>query len=187
MSTNTLLPAVDDAGDVRRWFLPIQGTASLEDRNDADFIATYARFLGMGSSFTVDHTGHRFRRPIPSEFVRRGERCNACRWFEVRVFRELILPAGVTSIRQLTEPSDVDLGEYILHYAGMSIVTGEIPFYRYETTASPYTVIESMTTRRNTPDRGSEVFLAKPAARALAEASANDRQLADAYVNRAVS
>jgi hypothetical protein len=181
MSVNTLLPAIDDAGEVRRWFLPIQGTASLEDRNDADFIATYARFLGMGSSYTREHTRHTTR------YVRRGERCNACRWFEVRVFRELIMPPGIESLDQLTDPSDVDLGEYVLHYAGMSIVDDEVPFFRHETTASPYTVIESMTTRRNTPDRGSEVFLAKPAARALAEASANDRQLADAYVNRAVS
>lgn len=193
MTTHSLLPAVQDAGEVRRWFLPTPNDPTiaarvvvLDEPADADadestYVVAYARFLGMGTSYAATHSGHR------SRFVARGERCNACRWFEVRVFRELLLPDGVATLNQLEDPRDARLGDYVIHSTGMSIVDDEQPLYQCKTTASPYTVIELLTTRRAKPGQTAEVFLAKPAARALAEASANDEQLADAYVNRAVS
>jgi hypothetical protein len=178
MSTNTLLPDAELAGDVRRWYLPVDpvdGTRS----DDPEHLVLYGRFLGLGSSRTDAHQPHRER------YVPRGIRCNACRWFEARIFRELVLPDGVDDLTALTGPDDVRLGDYVIHSAGMSIVDDEVPLFRCETTRSPFMVVELMTTRRRT-DQGSEVFLAKPAARALAEAAQHDAALRDAYLNRAV-
>lgn len=178
MTTELLLPDADDAGQIRRWFLPINDRTSRSD--DLEYYRTYARFLGVGTSHTTTHQFH------TDEFVKRGERCNACRWFEARVFRELELPAGVDDFTELDDPRQARLGNFVIHFAGMSIVDGEVPFYRYETTSSPFMVIESMTTRRLT-ERGPEVFLAKPSAHALAVAAQYDADLRDAYENRAVS
>jgi hypothetical protein len=182
MTINLALPHADVAGDVNQWYLPVtpDGTRSA----DYGYYVTYARFLGLGTSFTASHAPHERR------FVDRGVRCNACRWFEARIFRELLLPAGVDDLAGLAAvgltAADVELGGYVMHFVGMSIVDDEVPFCRVEQTTSPFTVVESMTTRRTT-ERGPEAFIAKPAAHALAEAAAYDRPLADAYVNRAVS
>lgn len=181
MTTQPLLPDVSDAGLVRRWYLPLNQEPGSTD--DTPHLAVYARFLGAGTSHTESHSRSA---PHPGGHVPRGVRCNACRWFEARIFRELVLPDGVDSLDDLDDDTTVQTGEYVVHYAGMSIVSGEVPFYRYETTTSPYAVIEGMTTRRST-DRGPEVYLAKPSARALAEASGYDVELRDAYENRAVS
>jgi hypothetical protein len=179
MTTELLLPDDDDAGQVRRWYLPIND----RDASDVEYYTTYARFLGVGTSHTATHSS-----VVHGDdgFVPKGKRCNACRWFEARVFRELELPAGVEAVADLENPTDARLGRYVMHYAGMSIATGEVSLFRYETTSSPFMVIELMTTRRLT-DRGPEVFLAKPSAHALAEAAAYDTGLRDAYENRAVS
>lgn len=172
------LPAVDATGQVRRWYLPLKEAGS--STPDLEYYVTYARFLGMGSSYTELHQRHDGR------FVDRGVRCNACRWFETRILRELVLPAGAERLEDVDDPTSVRLGDYVLHFAGMSVVEGEVPFCKVETTGSAYTVVELMTTRRVT-DRGPEAFIAKPAARALSEAAGHDADLADAYVNRAVS
>jgi len=178
MTTELLLPDDDEAGEVRRWYLPIND----RDAGDVEYYRTYARFLGVGTSHTAAHSS-----AVHAEgYVPKGTRCNACRWFEARIFRELVLPDGVETLANLEHPGDAQLGRYVMHYAGMSIAPGEVPLYRYETTASPYMVIESMTTRRLT-DRGPEVFLAKPSAHALAASAAYDTGLRDAYENRAVS
>jgi hypothetical protein len=178
MSTNTLLPDAELAGDVRRWYLPVDAVDGARS-DDPEHLVLYGMFLGLGSSRTDAHQPHRER------YVPRGIRCNACRWFEARIFRELLLPAGVDDLAQLTDPGDARPGDYVVHSAGMSIADDEVPLFRYETTGSPFMVIELMTTRRRT-DSGSEVFLAKPAARALAEAAQYDAQLREAYIQRAV-
>lgn len=181
MTINLALPDADDAGQLRRWYLPIMPPG--DRHGEFEYHVTFARFLGVGTSFAEQHTGH------PNDrFVDRGTRCNACRWFETRVFRELVLPPDVDDVASLDleEATTVQLGGYVLHSVGMSIVDGEVPRCKVDTTSSPYSVIELMTTRRMT-DQGPEAFIAKPSARALAEAAAKDRDLADAYINRAVS
>lgn len=179
MMTNLALPTRDDAGQLRRWYLPIKPPGNRENEEFA-YHVTYARFLGMGTSFAEAHSGH-----LNQRFVDRGTRCNACRWFETRVFREVTLPRDADRIED-ADPAAVRLGDYVLHSVGMSIVDGEVPYCKVDTTGSAFSVVELMTTRRVT-DRGPEAFIAKPAAYALAEASGRDRDLADAYVNRAVS
>lgn len=187
MTIELLLPDVDDAGLVRRWYLPVNG-GDTRGIGDPEHYPTYARFLGLGTSHTAQHSDHvraTASRPA-TRFVERGERCNACRWFEARIFREVDLPDGVEDLEDLDDPRDATPGAYVVHYAGMSIVDGEVPLYRLETTRSPYMVIESMTTRRVT-DSGPQVFLAKPSAHALATAAGFDRQLREAYLDRAVT
>ena len=186
-SSNLALPSADDAGATRRWYLPTNNDD--EGRNaETKYHIVYARFLGVGSSHTDRHTNHASDPDgvVVEQFVRKGVRCNACRWFEARIFRVIVLPEGVEDVSQVTDPADVRLGDYVTHYAGMSIVDNEVPFCRSDTTPSAHAVIESMTTRRTT-ESGPQVFLAKPAAHALAAAVEFDAKLRDAYVNRAVS
>lgn len=178
MTAELLLPDASDAGLVRRWYLPVDEQGS--SREDPEHYITYARFLGLGTSHTNVH------RPHDGAYVARGDRCNACRWFEARIFRELELPPGVDDVVDVTDPADVRLGQYVVHYVGGTIVPGEVPLCRYEVTPSAFMVIESMTTRQTT-DRGPEVYLAKPAAHALASAAQFDVNLREAYINRAVS
>lgn len=176
-TTNPLLPDASDAGLVRRWYLPVNE----DDRRDlVHSYETYARFLGMGTSHVVAHVAH------DEPYVPRGVRCNACRWFEARIFRELTLPDGASALDDVADADDVRLGDYIVHSVGGTVVPGEVPLYRFEEAASPFSVIELMTTRRLT-DRGPEAFLAKPSAAALAAAAGFDADLARAYVQRAVS
>jgi hypothetical protein len=183
MTNQLTLPSAEDAGDIRRWYLPVN------DANpraaELEYYRTYARFLGLGTSHTDEHADVEHTEQ-GGRFVSRGVRCNACRWFEVRVLRELELPDGVVDVADVADPRDVRLGNYVVHTTGGTITTGEVPLYKYELTPSPHMVIELLTTRRTT-DRGPEVFLAKPAARALAASVGFDRALEEAYVNRAVS
>lgn len=187
MMIEPALPTADDTGQVRRWYLPVQSTGYPRDdeRDDElEYMIVYARFLGVGSSQASTHARGA---PHPDGFVTRGVRCNACRWFETRVFRELLLPDEVNDIADLVGDEvalrRVQLGNYVIHSVGMSVVDGEVPLCSVAETRSPFTVVELMTTRRG----GTEPFIAKPSARALSEAADNDPQLADAYVNRAVS
>lgn len=177
-TTEPLLPDASDAGLVRRWYLPV--TDANRRTQPPDHVELYARFLGMGTSHVATHSRH------DDDFVPRSVRCNACRWFEARIFRELVLPDGATALDDVADPGDVRLGSYVVHSVGGTVVPGEVPLFRFEEAASPYSVIELMTTRRLT-DRGPEAYLAKPSAAALAAAAGFDPQLADAYVNRAVS
>jgi hypothetical protein len=116
-----------------------------------------ARFLGVGSSRRQRHILH------PGRYATRSERCGVCRWFETRIFR-------------------VGENEYVLHHTGRSIVPGERSFMRHERAFSGPEVIERYTVRPGDADP----FLARPAARALAQAAAHDDVLRDAYENRAV-
>lgn len=103
--------------------------------------------------------------PLPTtERDRSGRktRCSACRWFEVNLYKR-------------------DDGFYVLHTIGRTIVPGEIEFGRIATTDSAYTVVELMTVRN-----GLSVFLPAPSALALSMASKDDKDIRDAYVNRAV-
>lgn len=186
MTIDLALPTAEDTGQVRRWYLPLRAAGDRQD--ELQYHVTYARFLGVGTSYSPIHAPNV---PHPGGFVPRGVRCNACRWFEARVFREVLLPEGVRSLDELVAEgtdaaSRVQLGGYVLHSVGMSVVDGEVPFCRVEETRSAFTVVELMTTRRVT-DQGAQAFIAKPAAYALSEAAAKDPDLADAYINRAVS
>jgi hypothetical protein len=178
------VPNYQQLGEVSRWYLPLPNRD--DEDGDMEYYRTVARFVGFGTSWTDNHWGHRER------FVPRGNRCNACRWFEIRIFRELdIEPTDVAPNadleRQFRDAERAgELGDYVVYKAGMSIVPDEIPYVRYDKISSPFEVVEALTTRRHT-DSGPQAFITKPSAMALASGARFDVELADAYVNRAVS
>lgn len=180
--TTLQLPSYRDIGQTRKWFLPLQA----ED----DYYITVARYIGYGSSHTEnhwDHTGPYIERNPNSTWPR----CNACRWFEIRIFREIgedvkIDPDGDLNREYATAVEADQLGSYIVHKVGMSIVPDEVPLCRYDEIRSPYEVVEALTTRQ-VRNEGARAFITKPSAMALASGAQFDADLADAYVNRAVS
>lgn len=125
--------------------------------------------IGFASSQRDEHT-HRH-----SEHAEPGQRCSACRWFEVRILR---------AEAELTEDgvSEEPRGRYLVLTYGRSEVPGETDKRRAVWTDSPFEVLEVLTQR----DRGAP-FLPSASARALAQAAAWDDDLTDAYVNRAVA
>lgn len=112
--------------------------------------------IGTASS-KYDTHNHDADRPV------NGQRCSACRWQEVRLFKRAT-------------------GDYAVYTVGRSVVPGEKDFIKYRTTTSAFEVIELLTVRN-----GSNTFLPVPAARALAQAAQHDDDIRDAYVNRAVA
>jgi len=132
--------------------------------------------------------------PLPVRYATPGERCSACRWFEVRIFAveaevdtsgECNCAGGTAESNYAHEPHCGLIpagGRYLVLTYGLSDVPGEVAKRRTTFTDSPFTVIETLTQRR-----GQQAFLPATSARVLAEAAHFDRELADAYVNRAVA
>jgi hypothetical protein len=137
-------------------------TATWTIPSGGELIELHARFLGVSTSY-VAHHNHSTDRAARSD-----ERCRACRWFEPRIFREV---GGQQ--------------RYLVHRTGRSVVPGEETYTSHEWVSGAHEVIEVLTTRRN--GQRSVPFLTHPAARVLAQAASNDRQLSNAYVNRAVA
>lgn len=146
-----VLPEVEDVGLQRDWILPNNDGSSTVELN--------GKLLGVSSSHWDRHVGHK-----PEEYVAPGDRCGACRWFEVRIFR------------------DQDNKQYMIHYAGRSIIPEEKTRSRYEWLNGAHAVLESLTTRRV-----AGVYLTPPAARVLAQAAGQDKALEEVWINRAVN
>jgi hypothetical protein len=152
------LPTFDRVGAHGVWELP----------DDAGAVTVAGVFLGASTSRRKVHTRH------AGPYAARGERCAACRWSEFRIFRR-------------------DRGGYIVHTVGGSAVPGEVDGYRpcARVALTPPEVLEILTTRlKPAPGRPvSEraVFFSDAAARVLAQASAFDEPLEDAWENRRVA
>lgn len=143
---------------------------------DGEELAFEGALVGFASSQRDDHT-HR-----DAGYAAPGQRCSACRWFEVRIFAvsaELVPdPGDPEEFENDAEPR----GRYLVLTYGRSEVPGETDKRRAVWTDSPFEVVEALTQR----DRGAP-FLPTASARALAQAAAYDADLQDAYVNRAVA
>lgn len=74
MITHDLLPQGRDAGTRASWRLPV---------GRADQVDVEGVFLGVGSTHRERHP----HRPAYAYVSGRDEKCSACRWFEIRVFR----------------------------------------------------------------------------------------------------
>lgn len=159
--TSYELPRADALGTDAEWLIP--GT----DVNDD--LQLHVRFLGFGSSYQAEHRNqaHPNGDPVP-----RGK-CQSCRWYEVRIFREI-------------DASNGNERRFLTHHTGASAVPGEEMRYRYRLTVSAHAVVEDLTVRNSEGDKGPETFLAPPAARALAEAAGYDKDLEEAWINRAI-
>jgi hypothetical protein len=146
------LPGQDAVGQPERlWTLPTAG----------DTLAFRGRLLGIGSS----HRPH----PHQCDFARTGryadrsDRCSACRWHEIRLFRVEDESPEWYSIR------------YVLHHTGRSIVPGEVDLHRHSAIINAADIIETFTVRQP----GRPPFLSKPGLRVLAQAVALDPLLAE--------
>lgn len=156
---------------------------------DDEVIGFYGTALGFATSqrdlhdhdVTCDENG------VPDNYAPPGERCSACRWFEVRIYSvqyELLLPKDYT-VHDTTDTEDFEQidrrGRYLVVTAGMSVVPGEITMRRASWTDSAYEVLELLTQRRS-----STPFLPGPSARALAQAATWDSGINSAYIQRQV-
>jgi hypothetical protein len=119
--------------------------------------------LGSGSSKRDEHSHY------SGYYARKGEKCSACRWFEVTIYKRT-LPTGDATY------------DFVLHTIGNSIVPNEQRFSRVAETSSAYELVELLTVR---PYHG-DPFIAAQSQRALAQAASLDDDVRDAYVNRAV-
>ena len=160
-------PGLDDVGRTGAWNLPV------DDGKDA--IAFEGKFLGFADSRRARHelAG---RRPAVHDVVdgkpyaRPGERCGACRWFEVRIFR-----VG------RDEPEHA--GNFVIHYTGATVVPDEVNRSRVAYADGGHALIEQAVSRNLEEQR---VFITPPMARALAMAAKYDADAEHAWVNRAV-
>lgn len=146
------------------------------DGRDGEIIMVRGRLLGFATSHREVHS-HETRPNAagePTVFAVPGERCPACRWFEVRLFDV------ETELSPIGEPID-RRGRYLVITAGMSVVPGEVIMRRSSWSDSGYEVVELLTQRR-----GKHPYLPAPSARVLSQAAAWDSGIREAYVDRAV-
>lgn len=143
---------------------------------DGEVLSFDGRLLGYASSHreSHDHAVSHDDSGVLVTFAPPGERCSACRWFEVRIFE---VENEVNDAERLVDRR----GRYLVVTAGMSQVPGEVEMRRVSWTDSGYEVVEILTQRR-----GERPFLPAPSARVLSQAAAWDNGIRDAYVDRAV-
>lgn len=135
--------------------------------------------LGRDSSEQDIHTDH------PDDYAKKYEKCSACRWFEVAIYRRYVTEGSdleTDPARPRIYPIDPEPGDYVVHTIGGSIVPGEHRLSRISITDSAFEIIEFLTVRK----QGSEPFITAQSSRALAQAASKDEDLRDAYINRAV-
>lgn len=118
--------------------------------------------LGLGSSFRPRHQNH-----PGTEFAPKGTYCSTCRWTEIRIFAADKNPEG----------------NYLVVTRGASAVPGEKDFISFEYLVTGDEVMEKITTRKG---RGSEPYLAMPAARAASQAATFDPEMRAARENSPV-
>jgi hypothetical protein len=148
------MPATVPEPQLRVYHLPVE--------NDGEPVVVSAYLLGTATSENPEHNDH------DTEFVKRGERCSACRWFEVQIF---------------DVSDDEDAGEaYLVYTVGKTIVPGETPRIRFKWTDSPRVVVESLTVRQNGHPK-----LPVASALALAMAADLDDEIARAFDRRVVA
>jgi len=153
------LPSFGQVGRTGSWILA----------DDVEDLEVTGRFLGASTSYRKVHTRH------SGPYAAKRERCAACRWSEFRIFRR-------------------KTGGYVVHTVGGSSVPGEIDGYKphARTALTPPEVLEILTTRLkpqagSTYQRERSVFFSDAAARVLAQASAFDEPLEDAWENRRIA
>jgi hypothetical protein len=145
--------------------VPEEGNFELLDFSNSVYALEGER-IGWASSERQTHSPH------AEEFAAKGEKCSACRWFEVAIY----LP-------DKTE-------DYILHTIGRTRVPSENDWGRVRETVSAYELIELLTVRPR-PRAGFEdvegrKFLPEASARVLAQAAEFDEGIKEAYVARKV-
>ena len=120
-------------------------------------------FIALASTYRPEH----FRHPNTEYMdVTSGLKCNRCRWFELRIFYNHVDSC------------------YVLHFAGRTIVPGEIQRFRVDRAVSAYEVIEILsakTSHGRQPGNSEGPYLTAPALRALSQAAGFDDDIRDAF------
>lgn len=132
------------------------------------------RLIGFASSEKQrhNHGGSSTDGTYSQDARRITERCGACRWQETRIFL-------------LDEKDHVyHGGKFAVHTLGVSILSGERVRARLSFVNTGFEVVELLTVRKG---EHAAPYIPGASARALAMAAASDRDLKDAYVNRAVA
>lgn len=148
----------------------------LVGREGDEFAFTGIR-LGHETSYQDQHTHH------PRRAAAKREKCSACRWFEVSIYRRY----ATEGIDFETEPPtifqiDPEPGDYVVHTVGASNVPNEQRLSRIAVTESAFEIVELLTVRKI----DEQPFITVQSSRALAQAAARDEDVRDAYINRAV-
>jgi hypothetical protein len=144
---------------------------------DDEVIYLLGQQLGFATSHrdTHDHPVSYDDNKQLTSFAPPGDRCSACRWFEVRIF------AVKCELTSNNEPID-RRARYLVLTSGMSQVPGEVEMRRASWTDSSYEVLELLTQRR-----GDRPMLPAPSARVLSQAAMWDVDIRNAYLDRVVA
>jgi hypothetical protein len=161
MSGSTL-PGVESVGSSN----DTQFTVPIVDSNvtNGELTKTFlGDFVGHASTYRPNHFRHTTEFMDPTT----GLKCNRCRWFELRIFYN---------------HSD---SCYLLHFAGRSIVPGEVQRYRTEDPVTAYELIETLQAQTSHgANSNSGERLTAPALRALSQAAGFDKDIEKAYRSR---
>lgn len=117
--------------------------------------------LGESNTRSPNHTGH----PNFPYIQPGGDRCGACRWLEVQIYRTV-----------------GEAQKYFVYTVGKTSVPREVDRITPVWTDSAFEIIEVLTVRKS----GKEPKLPAASARVLASAAQFDDDIRDAYINRAV-
>jgi hypothetical protein len=150
----------------------------LVGREGDEFAFTGIR-LGHETSYQDQHTHH------PRRAAAKREKCSACRWFEVSIYRRYLTES--VDLKTNTDqpriyPIDPVPGDYVVHTVGASNVPNEQRLSRIAVTESAFEIVELLTVRKI----DEQPFITVQSSRALAQAAARDEDVRDAYINRAV-
>lgn len=126
------------------------------DTQRMQMVSFNGRRIGAASSREDEHSHPESRTAV------RGERCSACRWFEVRIYVD-------EGVREKRERRD---GGYVLETIGRSIVEGEHDRFRARRFHDPWLVVAKLVKRVD-----DNTFLPTVAQLALEEAAENDSAL----------
>jgi hypothetical protein len=148
----------DGDGGGRNWRL--QGWD--HDRGTSTIVEFYGWLLAEESSHAVQHD--RLIHP-PNDFAAQGDRCSACRWFEVRIY-EKALPA---------EASEDEVAGWVVETVGQTVVPGEVVRRQVRTTTEPRHVISALVQQKE-----GQSFIPIISRKVLDRAAKHDELLADA-------
>jgi hypothetical protein len=121
----------------------------------------HGRKLAYASSKRPTHT-HPYR-----HYANTGERCSACRWFEVAIYK----------VTQSNNLRDQPVGGYVLETKGITIVEGEHDRFRVRCYRDPWIIVAKLMKRVD-----NDVILPVVSRNVLSEASKHDEKLKEAFL-----
>lgn len=142
--------------ELREWTLD-----RVADDGTRDEVTVQGYLLGRATSEKESHNHS-------TDFTPDGQRCSACRWFEVLI---------------IDTSEDDEVGtNYLVYTCGRTMLPREHDRTRFVYTDSPHEVVSALVVRQHGQPK-----LPVASDRALSQAAYLDDEIGDAYVNRAVA